>query len=69
MDIRDVKKNLNRRVLHKNRDTEGEYLFVACIIRKHRQTSQFYYEAQLQDIKHDDWLLNCPLNEIEEVKP
>lgn len=63
MDIRDVKKNLNRVVLH-----DGcEYLFVACILRRHRKTGQFYYEAELHDPRNESWVVCCPLREIKEV--
>jgi len=60
MDIRDVKKNLNRVVLH----DRCKYLFVACILRRHKMTSSFYYEAQLQDVLHDNYLISCPLHSI-----
>lgn len=46
MDIRDVKKNLNRHVQHKEADGDtSEYEFVGCILRRNRKTGKFYYQA------------------------
>lgn len=63
MDIRDVKKNLNREVLHDGH----RYLFVGCILRRHRKESKFYYEAELHDTGNGNWVVYCPLWEIKEV--
>ena len=64
MDIRDVKKNLNREVI-----CDGmKMLLVACIIRKHRKENRFYYEAELHDTRNGNWVLYCPLREVTEVQ-
>lgn len=70
MDIRDVKKNLNRRVRYSDPRLyiEGtEYIFSGCIIRSNG--TGFYYQAELTDIRHGNSLLICGLENIEEVKP
>jgi len=62
MDIRDVKKSLNREVLH-----DGQrYLFAGCVLRRHRKTGRFYYEAELHDPRNEKWVVCCPLSDIKE---
>lgn len=63
MDIRDIKKNLNREVLHGGQ----RYLFVGCMLRRHRKTGRFYYEAELHDPRNLNWVVYCPLSDIQEV--
>lgn len=63
MDIRDIKKNLNREVLHDGQ----KYLFVGCILRRHRKESRFYYEAELHGPRNLNWVVYCPLSDIQEV--
>lgn len=62
MDIRDVKKNLNRSVTFNG----SEYILTACIIRRHKKTAEFYYEAELSDVKNGGWIVVCPLREVKE---
>lgn len=69
MNIREVKRNLNRRV--KFRDPmlypEGtEYLFTGCILRS--DGKGFYYQAELLDISHGNSVLICRLENIEEIR-
>ena len=63
MDIRDIKKSLNREVLHGGQ----KYLFVGCILRRHRKENRFYYEAELHDPRNLNWVVYCPLSDIQEV--
>lgn len=63
MDIRDVKKNLGRMVHHDGR----QWLFAGCILRRHRKTGRFYYEAELHDPENLNWVVYCPLSDIQEV--
>lgn len=63
MDIRDIKKNLNREVLHDGQ----KYLLVGCILRRHRKESRFYYEAELHDPRNLNWVVYCQLSDIQEV--
>ena len=60
MDIRDVKKSLNREVQF----GDGRYIFAGCIIRRHKKTAEFYYEAELSDVKNGGWIVVCPLREV-----
>ena len=62
MDIRDVKKNLGRMVYHDGR----QWLFAGCILRRHRKTGRFYYEAELHDPRNENWVVCCPLSDIKE---
>lgn len=67
MDIRDVKKNLNRHVQHKEADGDtSEYEFVGCILRRNRKTGKFYYQAELLDLTCGKAVLYCRLEDIEE---
>lgn len=61
MELARVKFNLNRKVTHDG----SEYLLVGVTIRKHRKTNEFYYQAELQDVKANS-LLACPLDSVEE---
>lgn len=63
MDIRDVKKSLNREVLHNGQ----RYLFAGCVLRRHRKTGRFYYEAELHDPRNLNWVVYCPLSDIKEA--
>jgi len=68
MDIRDVKKNLNRRVIHKSAYGSSEYELTGCIIRRNRKTGNFYYLAELQDLTNCRAVVICGLEDIEEIK-
>ena len=62
MDLRGVKDNLNKKVLYNG----NPYTLTACVIRKDKKTSKFYYQAELQDTDCDFSLLYCRLEDIEE---
>ena len=62
MDIRDIKKCLNREVLHDGQ----KYLFAGFMLRRHRKTGRFYYEAELHDPRNESWVVCCPLSDIKE---
>ena len=62
MDIKRVKFNLNRTVIHNG----AAYRFTGCILRMNKDG--FYYEAELQDTKAQNSTLYCRLETIQEVK-
>jgi hypothetical protein len=66
MDIRDVKKNLNRKVIHKSREGNSEYELTGCMLRCNRRTREFYYLAELQDLTNCRAVVWCGLEDIEE---
>lgn len=64
----EIKKNLNKRV-HFRSDKLGldtDYLLTGAIFRRGKRG--FYYEAELQDIKHGRSIIIARLEEIEEIK-
>ena len=67
MDIRDVKKNLNRKVLHKSLEGNSEYELSACVLRRNRKTGRFYYQAELLDLVCGNAVVYCGLEDIDEI--
>lgn len=67
MDICDVKKNLNRKVLHKSREGDSEYELSGCILRRNRKTGRFYYQAELLDLACCKAVVYCDLEDIEQI--
>ena len=67
MDIRDVKKNLNRKVLYKSREGNSEYELSACVLRRNRKTGRFYYQAELLDLAYGNAVVYCGLEDIDEI--
>lgn len=68
MTIREVEKNLGRRVrfTHPTLAREGaEYLLTGCTVRKGERG--FYYQAELQDLSNCNSVLICRLPEIEAI--
>lgn len=63
MEINRIKFNLNRKVIYDG----TQYLLDSVILRKHKKTNIFYYQAELQDLKAHS-LLICSLEKIEEIK-
>ena len=52
MDIKNVKKNLNRKVQYTDSyGKKSEYILTACILKKNKKTNKYYYLAELQDLK------------------
>ena len=62
MDIKEVKKNLNKMVVYK--DTSNIYKLTACILRKGKQG--IFYEAEILDTKHGNSIIICKLDDITE---
>ena len=60
MDIKRVKYNLNRKVLHNG----TEYLFTGCTLRLTKDG--FCYEAELKDLRARSSTLICRLEDIQE---
>ncbi|MBQ5399335.1 MAG: hypothetical protein IIU14_07885 [Ruminococcus sp.] len=63
MELNRVKFNLNREVMYGG----TRYLLDSVILRKHKRTNMFYYQAELKDLKARS-LLVCDLGKIEEIK-
>ena len=63
MEIADVKKNLNKMVLFSLYDTEKEWLFVGCTLRK--RGAEFYYQAELKEVEANAVIIA----RLEDVKP
>lgn len=59
MDIAEVKKHLGRKVIY----NKAEYLFSGCIIRADNK-GDFFYQAELQDLKAKNSLAICRLSDI-----
>ena len=54
MDIKQVKFNLNKRVRLKLRmhNIDGDdFLLTGCIIRRKQNTGEFYYQAEVSEVK------------------
>lgn len=61
MDISQVKKNLERKVVYNG----TEYLFSGCIIRAN-EYSGYYYQAELQDLSAVHSVVICNLEDVEQ---
>ncbi|MBQ3265223.1 MAG: hypothetical protein IJH07_05545 [Ruminococcus sp.] len=61
MDIKRVKYNLNRTVIHDG----ALYRFTGCILRMNKDG--FYYEAELQSVTARNSTLYCRLETIQEI--
>lgn len=69
MTIENVKKSINMPVKFTNPKLnmkDSEYVLTACIIRRGQQG--FFYQAELQDIKQNNSILICGLEEIEAIR-
>lgn len=67
--IEHVKRNLDKPVSFTNPRLYIEdsiYILTGCTIRRGEQG--FFYQAELQDIKHKNSLIICSLDEITEEK-
>lgn len=69
MTLKELKLNLNKKVIHKSEYGESEYILTACVLRKREKTGELYCTAELQDITSSTKsLLYCNLNTIREIK-
>ena len=64
----EIKKNLNQRVrLRSERlGIDTDYILTGAIFRKGKRG--FFYQAELQDIKHGRSVVICRLEDIEAIK-
>lgn len=68
MKLNEIKRNLNRKVVHRStNDGNGEYILCGVYLRKHQKTGEYYYTAELQDLNTRS-LLYSGLENIEEEK-
>lgn len=68
MRIEEAKANLNKRVHYteSGKYIDADFIFTGCTIRKNEKG--FYYQAELQDIKAQNSILICSLEDIEVLK-
>lgn len=65
MDIKDVKKNLNRKVTYTDGyGDKSEYMLTACVLKKNKKTDKYYYLVELQDLKINS-IMTVGLNDID----
>lgn len=62
MELTEVKLHMGRFVTRKG--TGGIYRLTGCIFRK-SEKGEFFYQAELLDIRHGKSVLICSLNDIE----
>ena len=62
MDLQEVKKNLNKKVVYRGK--KGIYELKACIIRKNE--NGYYYQAELLDRVSGNSTSICSLSDISE---
>lgn len=64
MNISEVKASLNQRVLYNG----TEYILTGCTIRRNEKTQEFFYQAEIADIKARSVLIT-KLTDIKAVRP
>lgn len=62
MTLQEIKRNMNRTVLYKG----GQYKLVGCIFRQNDKTKEYYYQAELIDLRSGRSTVICRLEEVEE---
>lgn len=62
MNISEVKRNLERKVLYNG----AKYILKGCIVRR-GITGKFYYQAEIKDLNANSALLYCRLEDLEEL--
>ena len=65
MNDTDIKKSLNRPVRFKGED---RYILTGGIIRKNKKTNEFYYQAELIDIRTGNSVVYARLKDVEVIK-
>lgn len=67
MNATEIKANLNKKVVYKNEQAgiETEYILTGAIYRKNE--SGFYYQAEIKDVKSNNSLIICKLDDITPV--
>lgn len=68
MKATEIKANLNKRVRYTNKQAniDTDYILAGAIFRKGEKG--FYYQAELQDMKNNNSILICSLEEIKAVE-
>lgn len=64
MNLNDIKRNLNRIVLYKG----GQYKLVGCIFRQNEKTEDYFYQAELLDLRSGRSTVICRLDDVEESR-
>ena len=69
MKIEEVKRNLNKKVHIKDGKNyiDNDYIFTACILRRDDK-GKFFYQAELQDLKHCRSILICKLEDVQPLE-
>ena len=68
MKAEEIKSNLNKRVRFKNEklNIDTEYILSGAIFR--RNNKGFFYQAELQDVKSNNSIIICNLDQIEAIE-
>ncbi len=61
----DIKKSLNRPVRFKGED---RYILSGGIIRKDKKTNEFFYQAELLDLRTENSIVYARLSDVEVIK-
>lgn len=64
MNLNDIKRNLNSTVLYKG----GQYKLVGCIFRQNEKTGDYFYQAELLDLRSGRSTVICRLDDVEESR-
>lgn len=64
MNLAQIKRSMNRTVMYKG----GEYRLVGCIFRQNEKTGEYYYQAELLDLRSGRSTVICRLDDIEESR-
>ena len=62
MNLSQIKRSMNRTVMYKG----GEYKLVGCIFRQNEKTGNYYYQAELLDLRSGRSTVICRLEEVNE---
>jgi len=68
MKATEIKSNLNKRVryINKQANIDTDYILTGAIFRKNDK--EFYYQAELQDLKSNNSVIICSLEEIKAIE-
>lgn len=68
MDLKEVKKNLNKevRLVDNKNNIDSTFILTACILRK--KDDEIFYTVELQDRKAKNSVLICGLDDIKECE-
>ncbi len=67
----EIKRNLGKRIRLTNAKLhiEGsEYILTGAVIRRNKNTGDFFYQAELQDLNNSRSILICRLEDIEKLE-